>query len=125
MRSARLKRKEGSSRLPSSQECNGGAQSSGFRGRILPINNKWRAGEYYSNRFPLHADAFAVDDADGAKAGLLRFDQVFLNHLLHVTRRDGVQIYDIADFDLNRIRKWIERIDSGIVPSAPIGLARA
>jgi hypothetical protein len=91
------------------------APAPGFRRGIRPIFNKRSAREDAPYNLALHADAFTVNEAHGAKACAAGLKQVLFDDALNITRRDGVQVEDITNLYRDREREGIKRIDLALV----------
>ena len=91
------------------------AQSASVRRGIGPICNKRCASEDSANNLALHANAFAMNDSHGAKACLMGLMQVFLDHALHITWWNRVQVDNVGNLDLDRLGKRIESINFVLV----------
>lgn len=88
----------------------GCAPSAGFGGGVRPVLDEGRAGEDAADGLALDADAFAVNDADGAKTRLPRLAQVFFDDAPDITRRDGVEVNDVSNLDAEGFGEGIEGV---------------
>ena len=70
-----------------------------FRRRIAERLDKFRFGQYPAHDLALHADAAAVNDAQGLESELVRLFEIRLDHRLYVARRNSMEVENIGDGD--------------------------
>src|SRR5674476_324195 len=87
---------------PSAECDDGGAPASGCRRRVPKFGHKGCPGKHGADHFALRSDAAPVDDAQGAVAHPVRFDEVFFYDGAHVPRREGVHVEHIGDGNTDR-----------------------
>lgn len=75
-----------------------------LRGSIPKVENEFGASQHRTDHFPLHADAAAVDDAQGLESQAMGLRQILFHHGLYVSRGNGMQIENIRDGYPNRFR---------------------
>lgn len=86
----------------------GRAQPAGFGRGIVISTDEGGAIEDFSDDLALDSDPLAVNDADVAVAVTARFDQIFLDDRLDLSRRDRMKVEDIPDLESHRFVEWIE-----------------
>ena len=79
------------------ERTDGGAPPAGFRRRVAIPDHERRPGQNRADYLALHADAAAVNDANGPQAQLVRFVQVSFHYRLHVARGHAMQVEDICN----------------------------
>ena len=81
----------------STQGNDGGAPTPRFGGRVAEGFDENGAGQDRAYHFALHADATAMDNAEGFVTQTVSFPEVFFNNFLDVARRHAVEIEDVGD----------------------------
>jgi hypothetical protein len=80
----------------------GGSPASGFERGVAKGGHEGCPGEETPDHFALYADAASMDDPKAAEAEAMGLGEIFLDHGLHVSRGEGVEVENIGDRDDNR-----------------------
>src|SRR5664280_2093450 len=83
----------------SAESDDGGAPAAGFRRCVTKLHHKGCPRKHGADHFALRSDAAPVDDAQGAIAHPVSFDEVFFYNGAHIPGWDGVQVEHIGDGD--------------------------
>ena len=89
------------------QTDDGGAEAAGLGWSVGPVEYECGAREDRAYHLTLHANALAVNYPHRLESFLVRDSQVLFDNWFYVTRRNRVQVKDVSDLDLHRLREWI------------------
>ena len=103
------------------KDYDGRAPTAGLCGRISKRFHEWSPRQHRAYHLSLCADASSVDNPHIAEAARLRLLEIFLHDCLGISRRDGMQVEDVGDRNLEGeiVVHWTTR--EIIVPAPSCG----
>src|ERR1044071_6678912 len=92
-------------RLLDSERDDPPAPAAGLARRVCKVDSKRRASENAANDLALHADAFAVNDANARTAARVSFGEIIFDDGAHLFGWDRMQVEHVTKRNDHRIGK--------------------